>query len=65
MHSDTDIWACALARCPRKSSYICLMQDRDDPDVLGLEAEAYQQGSYFNAGQARAHGSVASSLTTT
>jgi predicted transcriptional regulator of viral defense system len=32
------------------------MQDRDDPDVLGLEAEAYQQGGYFNAGQARAHG---------
>jgi len=25
------------------------------PDVLGLEAEAYQQGGYFNAGQARAH----------
>lgn len=25
-------------------------------DVLGLEAEAYQQGGYFNAGQARAHG---------
>jgi predicted transcriptional regulator of viral defense system len=32
------------------------MQDRDDPDLLGLEAEAYQQGGYFNAGQARAHG---------
>ena len=32
------------------------MQDRDDPDVLGLEAEAYQQGGYFNAGQAREHG---------
>ncbi len=24
--------------------------------MLGLEAEAYQQGGYFNAGQARAHG---------
>jgi predicted transcriptional regulator of viral defense system len=32
------------------------MQDRDDPDVLGLEAEAYQQGGYFNACQAREHG---------
>jgi predicted transcriptional regulator of viral defense system len=31
------------------------MQDRTYPDVLGLEAEAYQQGGYFNAGQARAH----------
>jgi predicted transcriptional regulator of viral defense system len=32
------------------------MQDTQQPDVLGLEAEAYQQGGYFNAGQARAHG---------
>ncbi len=32
------------------------MQDTLQPDVLGLEAEAYQQGGYFNAGQARAHG---------
>jgi len=32
------------------------MQDSDDPDVLGLEAEAYQQGGYFSSGQARAHG---------
>ncbi len=32
------------------------MQDRHDPDVLGLETEAYQQGGYFNASQARAHG---------
>jgi predicted transcriptional regulator of viral defense system len=31
------------------------MHDIEDPDVLGLEAEAYQQGGYFNAGQARAH----------
>jgi predicted transcriptional regulator of viral defense system len=31
------------------------MQDSQDPDVLGLEAEAYQQNGYFNAGQARAH----------
>ncbi len=32
------------------------MQDAQQPDVLGLEADAYQQGGYFNAGQARAHG---------
>ncbi len=31
------------------------MPDNKDPDVLGLEAEAYQQGGYFNAAQARAH----------
>jgi predicted transcriptional regulator of viral defense system len=31
------------------------MSDTDHPDVLGLEAEAYQQGGYFNAAQARAH----------
>ena len=31
------------------------MQDSKDPDVLGLEAEAYQQSGYFNADQARAH----------
>jgi predicted transcriptional regulator of viral defense system len=31
------------------------MQDRPYPDLLGLEADAYQQGGYFNAGQARAH----------
>ncbi len=32
------------------------MQDTLQPDVLGLEVEAYQQGGYFDAGQARAHG---------
>jgi predicted transcriptional regulator of viral defense system len=32
------------------------MHDRDAPDMLGLEAEAYQQGGYFNAGQARTYG---------
>jgi len=32
------------------------MHDRHDPDVLGLETEAYQQGGYFNAFQARTHG---------
>jgi predicted transcriptional regulator of viral defense system len=32
------------------------MKDIRQPDVLGLEAEAYQQGGYFAAGQARAHG---------
>jgi predicted transcriptional regulator of viral defense system len=32
------------------------MQDKMQPDVLGLEADAYQQGGYFHAGQARAHG---------
>jgi predicted transcriptional regulator of viral defense system len=32
------------------------MSDNMQADVLGLEAEAYQQGGYFNAGQARAHG---------
>jgi predicted transcriptional regulator of viral defense system len=31
------------------------MQDRQAPDVLGLEAEAYQQSGYFNAAQARGH----------
>lgn len=31
------------------------MPDIIHPDVLGLEAEAYQQGGYFNATQARAH----------
>jgi predicted transcriptional regulator of viral defense system len=31
------------------------MPDTSSPDVRGLEAEAYQQGGYFNAGQARAH----------
>ena len=31
------------------------MPDKLKPDVLGLEAEAYQQGGYFNAAQARAH----------
>ncbi|HEV3320245.1 MAG TPA: type IV toxin-antitoxin system AbiEi family antitoxin domain-containing protein [Solirubrobacteraceae bacterium] len=31
------------------------MLDKNGPDVLGLEAEAYQQGGYFNAAQARAH----------
>lgn len=31
------------------------MKDRQAPDVLGLEAEAYQQSGYFNAAQARAH----------
>jgi predicted transcriptional regulator of viral defense system len=31
------------------------MDDSQSPDVLGLEAEAYQQSGYFNAGQARAH----------
>jgi predicted transcriptional regulator of viral defense system len=32
------------------------MKDALQPDVLGLEAEAYQQGGYFDASQARAHG---------
>jgi predicted transcriptional regulator of viral defense system len=32
------------------------MHDDQLPDMLGLEAEAYQQSGYFNAGQARAHG---------
>jgi predicted transcriptional regulator of viral defense system len=31
------------------------MGDNQGPDVLGLEAEAYQQSGYFNASQARAH----------
>ncbi len=31
------------------------MSDTRHPDVLGLEAEAYQQSGYFNASQARAH----------
>ncbi|MGA8364332.1 MAG: type IV toxin-antitoxin system AbiEi family antitoxin domain-containing protein [Solirubrobacteraceae bacterium] len=30
------------------------MPDTQEPDVLGLEAEAYQQSGYFNAAQARA-----------
>ncbi len=32
------------------------MTDKHRPDMLGLEAEAFQQSGYFNAGQARAHG---------
>jgi predicted transcriptional regulator of viral defense system len=32
------------------------MPDTGQPDVRGLEAEAYHQSGYFNAGQARAHG---------
>lgn len=32
------------------------MSDSKQPDVLGLEAEAYNQGGYFTAGQARARG---------
>jgi predicted transcriptional regulator of viral defense system len=32
------------------------MQDQLQADIRGLEAEAYQQSGYFNAGQARAHG---------
>ena len=31
------------------------MSDSQQPDVLSLEAEAYNQGGYFTAGQARAH----------
>ncbi|HWY18925.1 MAG TPA: type IV toxin-antitoxin system AbiEi family antitoxin domain-containing protein [Solirubrobacteraceae bacterium] len=31
------------------------MSDNPHPDVLGLETEAYQQGGYFNAAQARTH----------
>ena len=31
------------------------MPDIKQPDMRGLEAEAYHQGGYFNAGQARAH----------
>jgi predicted transcriptional regulator of viral defense system len=31
------------------------MSDNSQPDVLGLETEAYQQSGYFNAAQARAH----------
>jgi predicted transcriptional regulator of viral defense system len=31
------------------------MQDTQQPDVFGLEAEAYQQGGFFDARQARAH----------
>jgi predicted transcriptional regulator of viral defense system len=31
------------------------MSDSQQPDVLGLEAESYNQGGYFTAGQARAH----------
>jgi predicted transcriptional regulator of viral defense system len=32
------------------------MQNKYGPDVRGLEAEAYQQGGYFTASQARAYG---------
>ncbi len=32
------------------------MADGSYPDILGLEAEAYQRNGYFNAGQARAYG---------
>ncbi len=32
------------------------MQDSPDPDVRGLESEAYQQSGYFTARQARSHG---------
>jgi len=32
------------------------MPDTLQPDMRGLEAEAYHQSGYFNAGQARAHG---------
>lgn len=32
------------------------MHDSQAPDVLGLETDAYQQGGYFSASQARAHG---------
>jgi predicted transcriptional regulator of viral defense system len=32
------------------------MQDRENPDIPGLQAVAYQQSGYFNASQARAHG---------
>jgi predicted transcriptional regulator of viral defense system len=32
------------------------MRNTIQTDVLGLETEAYQQGGYFNARQARAHG---------
>jgi predicted transcriptional regulator of viral defense system len=32
------------------------MHDVMEPDVRGLEAEAYGQNGYFNASQARAHG---------
>ncbi len=31
------------------------MPDNPPPDLLGLEADAYQQVGYFNAAQARAH----------
>jgi predicted transcriptional regulator of viral defense system len=31
------------------------MSDKRQPDLRELEAEAYQQGGYFNASQARAH----------
>jgi predicted transcriptional regulator of viral defense system len=55
VHVDTETYAMWPAG-PRKSSYICLMKDILQPDVLGLEAEAYQQGGYFNAAEARAHG---------
>src|ERR1700677_688540 len=41
---------------PRRSSYTCLMPDTTQPDMRGLEAEAYHQSGYFNAGQARVHG---------
>lgn len=32
------------------------MQDHQQADMRSLEAEAYQQSGYFDAGQARAHG---------
>jgi predicted transcriptional regulator of viral defense system len=32
------------------------MHDTDRPDLLGLEADAYGQGGYFDARQVRAHG---------
>ena len=31
------------------------MHDTKDPDIRGLEAEAYQQSGYFTSAQARAH----------
>jgi predicted transcriptional regulator of viral defense system len=32
------------------------MHDTKDPDIRGLEADAYQQSGYFTSAQARAHG---------
>lgn len=32
------------------------MHDTGDPDIRGLEADAYQQSGYFTSAQARAHG---------